>query len=231
MTDELLYLLTNALGKILQWEEECPSVYYLNVLPEDGSGGAREYYAVLENAPISQEVRAMGRRLETIPAWVYLLDSEEGPRWAVYYEILKYKTMHSLPLSEGESLRDAALYGMELCPDYFGTYPVPLQTPWGYTLRHRPLDSGIYWIETDQCAQVLAVSYPIWAAELSERVQKIARRLDHEGELGYLYFSKQAACVVIFELLRTRSELTTLGLIRRAELMNAIHYSFHEKFS
>ena len=164
----------------------------------------------------------MGKRLETVPAWVYLLDSEEGPRWAVYYEILKYKTMHNHPLPEGESLQDTALYGMELCPDYFGTYPVPPQTPWGRTLRHRPLDNGIYWMETDQCAEVLAVSYPMWEGELSEGVQTIAKRLEHEGEFGYLYFSKQAACVAIWELLRTRSELTTLGLIRRTELMNAI---------
>lgn len=152
MNNELLSRLTSELGTILQWEEECPGVYYLGVLPEDGVG--REYYAVLENAPISQEVRTMGRQLETAPALVYLIDSEEGPRWAVYYEILKYKVMHGLPLPEGESLRDAALYGMELYPDYFGTYPVPPQTPWGFTLRHRPLDNGIYWMETDQCAEV-----------------------------------------------------------------------------
>lgn len=230
MDDELLYLLANEVGKILQWEEECPGVYYLSVLPEDEKGSGLEYYAVFENAPISQEVRTMGKRLETVPAWVYLLDSEEGPRWAVYYEILKYKTMHNHPLPEGESLQDAALYGMELCPDYFGTYPVPPQTPWGRTLRHRPLDNGIYWMETDQCAEVLAVSYPMWEGELSEGVQTIAKRLEHEGEFGYLYFSKQAACVAIWELLRTRSELTALGLIRKAELMNAI-WQFYPEYA
>lgn len=222
MNDELLYLLINELGEILQWEEECPDVYYLGVLPEDEDGHSLEYYAVFENAPISQDVRAMGRQLGTVPAWVYRLDSEEGPRWAVYYEILKYKATHNRPLPEGESLRDAALYGMELCPDYFGTYPVPLHTPWGFTLRHRPLDNGIYWVETDQCVEVLAVSYPMWEGELSEGVRTIAKTMDHEGELGYLYFSKQAACVALFELLRTRPELARLGLIRKAELMNAI---------
>ena len=133
MNDELIDLLTHELGKILQWEEECPGVYYIGVLPDGGTG--QEYYLVLENAPISQEARTMGRRLETVLALVYLLDSEEGPRWAVYYEILKYKMLHGLPLPEGESLRNAALYGMELCPDYFGTYPVPPLTPWGYTLQ------------------------------------------------------------------------------------------------
>ena len=79
MNDELLHLLTNELGKILHWEEECPGVYYLGVLPKDDNGAGREYYVVFENAPISQEVRAMGRQLGTVPALVYLLDSEEGP--------------------------------------------------------------------------------------------------------------------------------------------------------
>lgn len=228
MNDELLYLLANELGEILQWEEECPSVYYLSVLPENEGKGSLEYYAVFDNAPISHEACVMGRRLETVPAWVYLLDSDEGPRWAVYYEILKYKATHGIPLAKGESLRDTALYGMELCPGYFGTYPVPPQTPWGFTLRHRPLDNGIYWIETDQCVEVLAVSYPMWAGELSEGVQTIAKRLDHEGEQGYLYFSKQAASVALFELLRTRSELTDLGLIRKAELMNCVWQYYPE---
>lgn len=40
--------------------------------------------------------------------------------------------------------------------------------------------------------------------------------------MGYLYFSKESACVSIWELLRSRPELTSLGLIRKAELMNAI---------
>lgn len=60
MDGELLELLADELGKILQWEEECPGVYYLGVLPEDEGGGGREYYLVFENAPISQKVRAMG---------------------------------------------------------------------------------------------------------------------------------------------------------------------------
>lgn len=39
------------------------------------------------------------------------------------------------------------------------------QTPWGYTLRYRPLDAGIYWVETDQCVEVLVVRHPIWGTE------------------------------------------------------------------
>lgn len=228
MSDELLDLLACELGEIYLREEQCPGVYYLSVLPTIGRGG--EYYVVLTDAPISQEIRTMGRKLEGCLVLVYLLAGEDGAWAAVEYEVLRYLTQRGLPLPEGKSLREAALYGMELCPDYFGTYPVPPLTPWGYTLRHRPLDNGIYWMETDQCVEVLAVCHPVWASELPEGLQSIAQGLNDEDKMGYLYFAKETACVIIWELLRTRSALISTGLIRKAELMNAI-WEYHPEYA
>lgn len=220
MDDDLLDLLAYELGEIHRWEEECPGVYYLAVLPD--TANAEEYYIVLEDASISQEVRAMGRPLQSAPVLTYRLDSEDGAYTAVKYEVLKYLTLHGLPLPEDSSLLDAALFGAERCPNYFGAYPVPLCTPWGRTLRHRPLDNGVYWIETEQCVEVLAVCYPVWDGELSEGLLEIGRKLEAEGDMGYLYFLREAVCVAVWELLRTRSELIDAGLIRKPELMNAI---------
>lgn len=220
MDDNLLDLLARELGEIYRWEEECPGVYYLAVLLD--AANAEEYYIVLGDAPISQEARAMGRPLQSAPVLTYLLDSEDGAHTAVRYEVLKYLTAHGLPLPEGSSLRDAALFGMERRPDYFGAYPVPFLTPWGRTLRHRPLDNGVYWIETEQCLEVLALCYPVWDGELSEGLSELGQTLAIEGEMGYLYLSKEAACVAVWELLHTRSELIDAGLIRKPELMNAI---------
>lgn len=220
MDSELLGLLTHELGEIASWEKECPGVYYLSVLPTIEAGG--EYYAVLEDAPISQEARTIGCKLENVPILLYRLEAEDGAWAAVEYEILRYKIMHGLPLPEGKSLRASALYGAELRPDYFGAYPVPSLTPWGHTLRHRLLDNGVCWIETNQCVEVLAVCYPIWDGELSEGLQKIGQRLGMEEELGYIYFLRDAACVAIWELLWTRPALVSTGLIRKPELMNAI---------
>lgn len=228
MYDELLNLLAAELGEIRLCEEECPGVYYLYALPENGCG--KEYYLVLADAPISQDARALGRPLKTFSALIYLFDSEDGGRSAVQYEVLKYKITHDLPMPEGVSLRDIALYGMELCPDYFGTYPVPPQTPWGYTLRYRPLDNGIYWLETDQCVYVLSVCYPVWSSELPDGLLNIAGKLDHEDEMGNLFFREDSACIAIWELMRTRSELASLGLIRRVELMNAI-WEYHPEYA
>ena len=115
MSDELLDLLTGELGEIAHWEEECPGVYYLSILPTIEAGG--EYYAILEDAPMSQEIRAMGRGLDSAPVLVYQIGVEDVSWAAVDYEILRYKTMQGLSLPEGKSLRDAALYGAELCPN------------------------------------------------------------------------------------------------------------------
>lgn len=220
MDKKLLGLLAYELGEIAYCEEECPGVYYLSILPTIEEGG--EYYAVFEDAPISQEVRAMGQKLSDTSILTYRLGAEDGAWAAMDYEILRYKTMHGQSLPEGKSLWEAALFGAELRPDYFGTYPVPFLTPWGHTLRHRPLGNGIYWIETDQCMEVLAVCYPIWDGELSEGLLALGRRLEAEGEMGNLYFLRESACVAIWELLRIRPALLTAGRIRKSELMNAI---------
>lgn len=221
MDENVLRLLGEELGgEVSFYEEEAPGTYYLNIQTKDGLH--QEYYLVLDEAPISQEARSMGRQVENIPALVYLIDSEESGRWAVKYEILKYKVLHNLQLSKWESLHEIALYGMEMCPEYFGEFPVPGVTPWGHTLRHRLLDSGIYYIETSQCEEVLAVCYPVWITELSNGILGIAEKMPHEGKRGgYLYFQR-AACIAIFELLRTRSTLVASGLIRKPQLMNAI---------
>ena len=39
MDNKLLDLLAYELGEIYQWEEQCPGVYYLSVLPTIGPGG------------------------------------------------------------------------------------------------------------------------------------------------------------------------------------------------
>lgn len=228
MSDQLLSQLARELGEISCWEIECPGVYYLSVLSKAGLG--IEYYAVLENAPVSQELRAMGRPLTKAPVLLYSLDPDAGVRAAVEYEVLKYKIQHGLPIPEDDSLREIALYGMEMCPDYFGAYPVPSVTPLGYTLRHCLSDRGIYWLETDQLLEVLAVCYPIWASELSEVLLGMAEEMTCEGEMGYRYFRKDMACAAIWELLRTRPKLLDMGLIREYELMNAI-WTHHPQYA
>lgn len=223
MDNELLSALRYELGEVTGWEELCPGVYSLTVQPDpDSAYPCSEYYLVLPGAPISREARALGRALDGIPGLLYPIDPPDEGGWtAILYELCK---VQNIP---GQSSVDAAMEGMELCPAYFGPFPVPPCTPWGWTLRHRALDNGIYWIETSQCKTVLAVCHPIWESELSEYVIQAGKMLASESSggdktLGYLFFDENASCAVVFELLKVRSEWLYTGLVRKPELMNAI---------
>lgn len=236
MDDELIALIEIELGAIKNWEEECPGVYYLSVQPNRDTNYCSEYYVVLEKTCLSQDVLALGKILDDAPCRLYALDPPEEGAWtAVMYELCKYKSSHGLPAPDGWSLAGIAEKGMELCPSYFGTFPVPPCTPWGWTLKHRELDNGIYWIETSQGNAVLAVCHLIWTSELSENVTEAGKTLtndipsDDEEQLEYLFFDGTASCIAIFELLKVRPEWLQTGLIRKQELMNAIwtHYPLY----
>lgn len=230
MNEEILSLLNHELGHVLDWEEPCPNVYSLNVQPDpDGEYPWSECYLVLDSAPISREARALGRPLPDTTALLYPIDPPTEGGWtAVMYELCKDRLAHGVPPLEGWALSDAAMEGMELCPAYFGTFPVPPRTPWGWALRHRALDNGIYWIETDQAKTVLAVCNLVWATELSDAVTQRGKKLacdsgnGNSEPLDYLFFDQETSCTAIFELLAVRPEWLDTGLIRKAELMNAI---------
>lgn len=66
MDENFLRLLANELGKITSFDKECPGVYYLGCI-STGNGIGRGYYVALivEDAPISKEVRAMGKPIES----------------------------------------------------------------------------------------------------------------------------------------------------------------------
>ena len=217
------------LGELCSAELECPGVYYLAVKPEtDRCPFPMEYYLVLDGAPISKEAREYGTPLGNGQGLVFSLEQDGSGAKIIEYEIFRYRIVHHLPLPEGETLHGYAVYAAELYPEYFGMLPVPTLTPWGHTTRHRALASGIYWIETDQCVDVLAVSHPAWSADLSGGVLRHARQTDYDTEhginrtLGYKFFSQKVSCVVIFELLQYHSEWLADGRVYLPALMNAI---------
>ena len=228
MEEELLSALRYELGEVTDWEKLCPGVYYIGVqLNPDSPYSCGEFYLVLPDAPISRETCALGRTVDGIPGLLYPIDPPEEGGWtAILYELCKNRFRHGSPPLEGWSLADAAMEGMELCPSYFGSFPVPPYTPWGWTFRHRALDNGIYWLETSQCKTILAVCHPVWSTEFSEVVAQAGKKLAHckadDVELSYLFFEEKASCTAIFELLKVRPEWLETGLVRRPELMNAI---------
>lgn len=153
--------LIDELGPIVEREQVCPGVYILTAKNEDEML-SRDYYSVMENSIIPPEAKAYGRKLSGL--WVFPVSDGSEEYKIINYEIAKYRVQNNLPLEE--PLRTTAFFAAQSFPEYFGTFPVPLNTPRGCTIRHWVLDNGIYWLETDQCEEALAVNYPVWSTEL-----------------------------------------------------------------
>lgn len=212
----------DGLGRVIRIEQEGPGVYY--VAAKDPAGAFRlpgEYYVVRRDSPaIPREAKTYGVPLPQYPMLLsYALDEADNGHRIVRYELYKYRLQHGLPLPEQSALHDTAVYGMELHPEYFGPYPVPLHTPRGNTVRHKRLLNGVYWIETDQCRELLAVCYPIGQGDLPVMVQEWALQTDYDRThgihhtLGYLFFAGRDLCVALFELMQLHRELETNGMV------------------
>lgn len=221
----------DGLGIIQSAEQECPGVWLISVAPEDNVEFCVEYYAVWENTPaISKEAKRYGQRLDSHPGILLFPLYVEGGDWKVIeYELQKYRMKNGLPSSENKSLLETAWEGMEVHPAYFGAYPVPTVTPLGYTLRHKSICNGVYWLETDRGRQVLAI-YRGMCDDLSDMALTLAAPDNREMGLpdtwGYFFFTKKASCIPTFEMLPLHPEWVTDRIIDKTALMNAVcrHY-------
>lgn len=217
------------LGVIKSAVLQCPGIYYICTDQVSECPVDPEFYVVTDEAPISMEARTYGKRFFTHSDLLLYPLNDTNRNWMVLeYEINKYRTKNHLPLPEGETLHSTAIFAMECHPEYFGMLPPPWMTSRGYTVRYRVIGNGIYWIETDRCEEVLAVAFPIWDGELSEAAIKVSERAPSdqgqniEASLGYLFFSAYSSSIPIFEMLQTRPEWVTSGMVNKAALMNAI---------
>ena len=216
--------LLETLGEEALHEKEGPGVYYLTVK------GYGEFYIVEQASPIiSDAAKSYGKRCpDYADLLFYSLAEECGGSKIIDYELEKYAIDNNIPSHNSATLHNAAAYGAEAHPEYFGAYPAPVHTPWGYMLRYRCIGNGIFWLETDQRQEVLTICYPIWSASLSDAAVKLGVTLDCDQKhgihicLAYLFFRKPDACIPIFELMRTHREWEQTGRIAVPALMNAI---------
>ena len=182
-----------------------------------------EYYVVKEKSAVPQAAKSYGQKISGLRLFSITDGGEEYK--IIQYEVAKYRAQNNLP--PDEPLRATAFFAAQSFPEYFGAFPVPLHTPRGVTLRHWILDNGIYWLETDQCEKVLAVSYPVWSTELSDLTASLGEQTEYdkahdiEETLGYIFFPAKVSCIPLRELIRTRPEWTGT-LIDKPALMNAI---------
>lgn len=193
-------------GQIKYAELICPGVYYIvtrfNI---DRPRFAGEYLVVTEDSPaISPEARGFTIPLPTIPGtFLCAYEYDCKGRHVVEYEARKYLVEHGASLPEDETPEDSRVYGMEVCPEYFGEFPIPEETPWGVTLRHDRLWNGLYWLETAQAGWVLAIAYPLYSVLFDDTLALgVKARNDREGKaFGYCFYPYQTSCRPLFEML------------------------------
>lgn len=160
---------------------------------------------------------------------VYDILQPKSGRYIIDFEMRRYQIKCHLPEIEDEdSLYTAALYGAEEHPDYFGAFPVPSFTPRGFTVRHKTILNGVYWLETDRCEEMLAVCYPIWKSDISIPEQNQGEQLEYDrmygidNTLGYLFFSKQNSVIPLHELSLFYPEIKESSVVDMDALLNAI---------
>ena len=221
-------VLEEKIGEILYTDRVMPGTYYIET--DQSKRFSHEYYAVLETAPIAAKVQKYGEKMGRLRLFAW--DDPHSGCKIVKYEINKYRIAADGEYLSEALFRDMSLHAMELHPEYFGTFPVPFHTNHGYTLLHRTLSNGIYWLETSECKELLAVCSTIWRAELSYAAKAFGKFMEYDHELdatGYLFFSKEASCIPIYELMETRKEWDGT-VIKRPALMNAI-WAFQPEYA
>lgn len=227
------HVIEDQYGQIHYAEVICPGVYHIGT-KGDGANQffLEEYIVVTVDSPaISPEARAYGEPLPTIPrTYLYHHDYDCKGRHVIEYEAHKYLAEHGLPLPEGCSLESDRAFGMEVCPEYFGEFPIPAETPWGPVLRHDRLWNGLYWLETAEAGWVLAIAYPLcsglWDATLEvAALNEYDREHGIENTCGYRFYTYEVSCLPIYELIDFEED-TWGPRFNRAALENAVVKSF-----
>lgn len=210
-------------GPIRCAEAVCPGVYRIAA----GSGGpgafSAEYLVALEGSPaLSARARACGTPLPAPQgAVLYALEDYCNPaRHVAEYEIHRYLAAHGLPLPAGYDLAEQLARGREICPDYFGRFPVPAQTPWGAVLRWDCIWNGLFWLETAEAVRCLAIAYPL-CDPLTERARACAMTAGRQDPWGYRFYRYELSCIPLFELMEYGAA-PWRDRFRQAALKNAI---------
>lgn len=225
MKEDYMSDLEAELGTIVAVQECCPGVYSIEV--DEGGRFHKEYYVLMEGAPFTGQIWNYGQWIRGLDLYLFEI-GRYGSGWEVMqYEITRYNLAAGKETVPEEVFHDRAVHAMDAYEEYFGEFPVPYHTPEGYTLRHRKLGNGIYWLETSRGRELLALCFPIWNTELSDAAIALAKMTDQDRLAGpskslcYAFFSREDSCVPIYEL-GTQRPVWEGSYIRVPALMNAL---------
>ncbi len=235
---ENLPLELDSFGWVEDAETLLPGVFEAVLRPWNSEAPCRAYVVLRDAAAISGEAKRHGQTFPGYPDLLfYWVGGETNTHYIVLYEMYRYKILHE-PSSTSAAgagparlMWEAAAYGAEFNPAYFGGYQAPFLTPWGLTLRNKVIANGIFWLETEQCRQGMAVALPLTDG-LSDEAMSLACTIDGDGwhSPACFFFSKTDSCVALYELLPRFSKGSLRTLINRPALENAI-LEYHPKYA
>ena len=229
---ELPWEIDLTMGEVKTAEIRCPGVFYVGLYaPFEAE---TEFYIIDNNAEaISDTAKVYGHQIEDLPdCLIYPFESEHKGRRIIDYEIQRYYMKHSFPEADSRELRESAAYGMELCPEYFGDFFLPSNTPLGHIVRYKALINGVFWAETDEAKWMIAVAFPRWLDVFTRYALQYAIRVERDeggqkdATFEYLCFPEEAFPVVLFELQRYYPELKNSPYIDNRALMNILYRDF-----
>ena len=235
--DKIVAAVEESYGEVFDSEEQCPGVYYLACRPLD-KYFADELVVVEQDCPhISAAAKAYGQPLDGHDELiVYDFDDPYGGRPVVLYEADRYRMLHKQPIPDGEDLLGAAAYYADDYPEYFSPISAPIQTPRGYMTRYLTLANGIFALETNAGARLIAIAGVIWSLELYDTTKQLGMIVQNPAdietpvEVQYLFFTEQDGCLALFELLHEYKALRKNERLDAAALMNAI-WSYHPEYA
>ena len=184
---EIISAVEETYGEVFDSEEQCPGVYYLacrlvgTELAEDLAGTLPSELVVVErDCPhISDAAKAYGSPLDGYDDLiVYNYNAEHGGREVVLYEAYRYLVRHKLPIPDGSTLLSSAAYYADDYPEYFGVIPAPVVTPRGFMTRYLTLANGIFALETDTGARLIAIAGIFWSLELQDNTKQARNESD-----------------------------------------------------
>lgn len=186
---------------------------------------------------ISAAAKAYGQPLDgNSDLIIYDFDDVRGVQDVVLYEAYRYLVRHKLPLPDGSTLLSSAAYYADYHPEYFGMIPAPVVTPQGFMTRYLTLANGIFALETDTGARLIAIAGIFWSLELQDTTKVLGMKVgDLSGdrvpvEVQYMFFTEEDGCLALFELLPAHRALATSARLDKLALMNAI-WSYHPEYA
>ncbi|MBQ6207925.1 MAG: hypothetical protein IJK52_12695 [Oscillospiraceae bacterium] len=229
---DLPWDISETTGEIIFAEFLCPGVYYIS--SSEMVDGGYELYAVDKRSEvISDAAKAYGRLADGVAdCLLYPFERQGSGRRIIAYEVQRYYARLNLPQADNKELLDAAAYGMEAYPEYFGSFFPPLDTPMGRVVRYKTLINGVFWAETDKAMEIIAVAYPRWQDVFTPYVMRYAmyegqdKGAEADDAVECLCFPERAASVVLFELRKYYKEMEDSPYIDGSALMNAIYRDF-----